>query len=136
MLRLQLMEIHHVQCNISMVFDPVEQRCRKLRRGSPRRKDYARAAALARLPARALSDSASLVIDAFLEEGDWRGAADSGKDHDPRKQPLVPGFDDPRGGGICRVVRISGRCGGLERRRCGTRAQIPARWSCCRAASA
>jgi hypothetical protein len=98
-LRLQPMEIHHVQRNIAMVLDWTEQAMAKApARIAARRKDYAKAEALARRPAPALDDSASIVIDAFLEEGDWRGAAEIAKDHDPRKLRVPRGFDDTRAG--------------------------------------
>ncbi len=62
-----------------------------------RRKDYAKAAALARMPSQnMLTDPPAVVIDALLEEGDWRAAADVAKAHDPRKKKLVAGFDDTR----------------------------------------
>ena len=62
-----------------------------------RRKDYARAAALARMPSQnVLTDPPSVVIDAFLLEGDWRAAAEIAKEHDPRKKPVIEGFDDTR----------------------------------------
>jgi hypothetical protein len=62
-----------------------------------RRKDYAKAAALARTPSQnVLTDPATVVIDALLDEGDWRAAAEIAKAHDPRKKELIPGFDDMR----------------------------------------
>jgi hypothetical protein len=61
------------------------------------RKDYAKAAALARRPStNILIRPAEHVIDAFLEEGDWRGAAEIAKEHDPRRQPVIKGLDDNR----------------------------------------
>jgi hypothetical protein len=62
-----------------------------------RRKDYAKAAALARtVSPNVLTDPPMVVINAFLEEGDWRAAAEIAKAHDPRKKKLIPGFDDTR----------------------------------------
>jgi hypothetical protein len=62
-----------------------------------RRKDYAKCAALARMPSEnILIDPPTVVIDALLDEGDWRGAAEIARDQDPRKQKLVEGFDDHR----------------------------------------
>jgi hypothetical protein len=62
-----------------------------------RRKDYAKAAALARMPSQnVLTDPPAVVIDAFLMEGDWRGAAEIAKAHDPRRKKLIAGFDDTR----------------------------------------
>jgi len=60
-------------------------------------KDYAKAAALAQMPSsNVLTDPPTVVIDAFLEEGDWRGAADIAKAHDPRNKEPIEGFDDTR----------------------------------------
>src|SRR4029450_7227505 len=62
-----------------------------------RRKDYAKAAALARIPSQnVLVDPPSVVIDAFLQEGDWQAAADIAKQDDPRRRPRVPRLDDDR----------------------------------------
>lgn len=62
-----------------------------------RRKDYKGAAALARLTStNLLDDPPNDVIDAFLDEGDWRGAVTIAQVHDPRKQPVLAGFDDTR----------------------------------------
>jgi hypothetical protein len=62
-----------------------------------RRKDYARAAALARAPAPdILIDPPTVVIDALLDEGDWRAAADIAQEHDPRKRKRIPGLTDDR----------------------------------------
>ncbi len=62
-----------------------------------RRKDYAKAEALARSGADdPYSLAADIVIDAFLEEGDWRAAAAIADQHDPRDRPVLPGFDDAR----------------------------------------
>jgi hypothetical protein len=62
-----------------------------------RRKDYEAVAALARVPSKdILVDPPSVVIDALLDEGDWRGAAMIATEHDPRKRPVLAGFDDTR----------------------------------------
>src|SRR5262249_19857150 len=63
-----------------------------------RRKDYARAAALARSPTRdPLVDAPKLVIDAFVDEGDWRAAAETAQRHDARNRPPPSEeFDDCR----------------------------------------
>jgi hypothetical protein len=62
-----------------------------------RRKDYARAAALARSPTSdPLVRAPELVIDAFLDEGDWRAAAETAQRHDARERPPLEGFDDCR----------------------------------------
>lgn len=62
-----------------------------------RRKDYPKAAALARMSSQnILTDPPTVVIDAFLEEGNWRAAAEIAKEHDPRKKKVIPGFDDTR----------------------------------------
>lgn len=56
-----------------------------------RRKDYARAAALAKMPAKDGADPPHHVATAFLEEGDWRGAAAVARAHDPRKRTDIAG---------------------------------------------
>jgi hypothetical protein len=62
-----------------------------------KRKDHAQAARLARLPSHdPFISAADVVIDAFLEEGDWRGAAMIAAKHDPRERPVIEGFDDER----------------------------------------
>jgi hypothetical protein len=62
-----------------------------------RRREYAKLAALARMPVgNILIAPSSIVIDALLDEGDWRAAADIAKEHDPRKARPIPGFDDDR----------------------------------------
>jgi hypothetical protein len=62
-----------------------------------RQKDYARAAALARRPSQdILVDPPSVVIDAFFDERDWRGAAAIAREHDPRQKRLIAGLDDTR----------------------------------------
>jgi len=62
-----------------------------------RRKDYAKAAALARMPMVGLMhDPSTVVIEALLDEGDWQAAAGIAQEHDPRKKPVVPGFGDTR----------------------------------------
>jgi len=59
-----------------------------------RRKDYAKAAILAQSPSHHSYKSASdLVIDAFIDEGDWHGAAEIARQHDPRDNPPPEGFD-------------------------------------------
>jgi hypothetical protein len=60
-----------------------------------RRKDHAQAARLAQQPSHdPFIFAADVVIDVFLEEGDWRGAAMIAAKHDPRERPVVEGFDD------------------------------------------
>jgi hypothetical protein len=61
-----------------------------------RRRDYPRLSALARMPPPFLAPAADEVIDALLDEGDWRGAADVAAAHDPRAREAVAGFDDTR----------------------------------------
>jgi hypothetical protein len=62
-----------------------------------RRKDHAEAARLARLPSHdPFIFAADVVIDLFLEEGDWRGAAMIAAKHDPRERPVMEGFDEDR----------------------------------------
>jgi hypothetical protein len=62
-----------------------------------RRKDHAQAARLARLSSHdPFICAADVVIDAFLEEGDWHGAAMIAAKHDPRERPLLECFDDDR----------------------------------------
>jgi hypothetical protein len=63
-----------------------------------RRKDHDRAAELAQSSAYYMFAAApDIVIDAFLEEGDWRGAAAIAARHDPRNRPLpFEGLADER----------------------------------------
>lgn len=62
-----------------------------------RRKDYAKATAIAREPRKdSLIDNPTRVVDAFLEAGDWRGAAMISMEYDDRDMPLIDGFDDDR----------------------------------------
>jgi len=62
-----------------------------------RRKDFDKGAALARLPRRdVLIDPPGIVFDAFLQESDWRAAAEIAKQHDPRKTRPIEGLDDDR----------------------------------------
>lgn len=77
--------------NVPQVFSTAEAMI------AARRKDYARAAALSRMPSGSLMvDPPNVVIDAFLDERDWRGAAAIAQEHDPRRQPVIAGFDDSR----------------------------------------
>jgi hypothetical protein len=60
-----------------------------------RRKDHAQAARLALLPSHdPFVSAANIVIDVFLEEGDWRGAAMIAAKHDPRERLVMEDFDD------------------------------------------
>jgi hypothetical protein len=60
-----------------------------------RRKDYAQGARLARLASHdPFISAADVVIDVFLEEGDWRGAAMIADKHDPRERPVMGDFDN------------------------------------------
>src|SRR4051794_41174829 len=62
-----------------------------------RRKDHVRAARLAQQPSHdPFISAADVVIDVYLEEGDWRGAAMIAAQHDPRECPVIEGFDDDR----------------------------------------
>lgn len=62
-----------------------------------RRRDHAAVQALARAPSDdGLAEPADLAIEAYLEEGDWRGAAAVASAHDPRRRPVRRGFDDTR----------------------------------------
>jgi hypothetical protein len=62
-----------------------------------RNKDHSSAVRLAASNSRYLFAAAlDVVIDAYLEEGDWRSAATTAQAHDPRSRPPVPGFDDTR----------------------------------------
>lgn len=63
-----------------------------------RRKNYVKAAELARVrvPRNVLLDPPDVVINAFLEEGDWRAAAAIAAEHDPRARPARPWFEDTR----------------------------------------
>jgi hypothetical protein len=83
---------------IRAVHDMVESALSKARAAiAAKRKNYGRAAELARTPVQdILVDPASDVINAFLDEGDWRAAADIAKDNDPRRKAVIDGLDDTR----------------------------------------
>jgi hypothetical protein len=61
-----------------------------------RRRDYAKLAALAQAPSRSLEPVSVAVIDALIDEGDWRAAAEFAKRYDPRDQSVFEGLDDTR----------------------------------------
>jgi tetratricopeptide (TPR) repeat protein len=94
----QPVEFIHADRGIGFMLDSVGADTSKAAaRMAASRKDYAKAAALARRPStNILIRPAEHVIDAFLEEGDWRGAAEIAKEHDPRRQPVIKGLDDNR----------------------------------------
>jgi hypothetical protein len=80
-----------------------------------RRKDYAKLSALAAMRTSSLLSLSASVIDALLEEGDWRGAAEFAERYDPREQPVVEGFDDTRMDEYCLlqlVLAVSAARGG------------------------
>ena len=61
------------------------------------RRNYAKAAEVARSPSGdRLVVPADEVINAFIEEGDWRAAAKIAEQHDPRERPVIEPFDDTR----------------------------------------
>jgi hypothetical protein len=94
----QPVEFIHADRGIGFMLDGVGADISKAAaRMAASRKDYTKAAALARIPStNILIDPAKHVIHAFLEEGDWRGAADIAKEHDPRRKRLIAGLDDNR----------------------------------------
>jgi hypothetical protein len=62
-----------------------------------RRRQYGKVAELARIPAQGmLIPPADLAVEAFLEEGDWRGASQIAETHDLRRRPVPRGLDDTR----------------------------------------
>jgi hypothetical protein len=97
-LRPRTIDFIYVDGGVSVAFDPVQIAVSKAAACiAARRKDYARAAALARMPSHNIMiEPATHVINAFLEEGDWRGAAGIAKEHDPRKQKVIEGLEDDR----------------------------------------
>ncbi len=96
-LRPRPVEIIHADRGLAAMYDPAEQAMSKAAAGiAARRKDNAKAAELARAPVRGLLDPAQHVIDALMDEGDWRAAANIARDHDPRRKKVIPGFDDTR----------------------------------------
>jgi hypothetical protein len=70
------------------------------------RRDYAELSRLARMPSPSLGSGSDVVIDALIEEGEWRAAADFADRHDPRDQPVVEGFDDGRLDEYCELQLI------------------------------
>lgn len=97
-LKRPLVEFVHADRGIGLMLDGVGADISKATaRVAASRKDYAKAAVLARMPStNVLIEPAKHVIHAFLEEGNWRAAADIAKKHDPRRKKLIAGFDDDR----------------------------------------
>lgn len=97
-LRPRPIEFVHADRGVSTTYDLVQADVAAApAKIAARRKDYAKAAAVARRPAHGTQiEHAENVIEAFLEEGDWRGAAGIAKEHDERKRKVTPGFDDTR----------------------------------------
>ncbi len=58
------------------------------------------------MPSGSLIPASDVVIDALIEEGDWRGAAEIADRHDPRDQTVIEGFDDTRMDDYCRLQVI------------------------------
>jgi hypothetical protein len=61
-----------------------------------RKRDYAKLSAIADASSSSLPPLSQSIVDALLEVGDWRGAADFANRYDLRDQPVIPGFDDTR----------------------------------------
>lgn len=61
-----------------------------------RRRDYATLSTIADAPSSSLPPLSASIVDALLDTGDWRGAADFANRYDLRDQPVIPGFDDTR----------------------------------------
>jgi hypothetical protein len=91
-------EVIHADSSFHALLDAVEDAFSKARAQiAAKRKNYGRAADLARASARSLLiNPANDVINAFLEEGNWRAAADIAKDHDPRRGKVIAGLLDTR----------------------------------------
>lgn len=60
------------------------------------RRDYAKLSTIADAPSSSLPPLSASIVDALLDAGDWRGAADFADRYDLRDQPVIPGFDDTR----------------------------------------
>jgi hypothetical protein len=71
-----------------------------------RRKDYARLSTFAQSESHSLRAAPDIVIDALIEEGDWRAAGSIAQRHDVRERPVVDGFDDTRLDEHCELQRI------------------------------
>jgi hypothetical protein len=89
------MSIHLVDRGVAFQIELDELSVARVRIAA-RRRDYAQLTALAQTPSRSLEPVSVAVIDALLEEGDWRGAADFADRYDLRDQPVFEGFDDTR----------------------------------------
>ena len=75
-------------------------------RVAAQRGNYAKLSRLAEMPSRTFTPISEVVIDALVEEGDWRGAAEFAERYDPRDQPLIEGFDDGRIDEYCRLQLV------------------------------
>lgn len=88
-------EIIHTNRRTKQIYNPVESALFRARAEvAARRKDYSAAAKLAGTVLRnSVIDPPSDVVEAFLEEGDWRAAANIVKAHDPRKKRRPRGYE-------------------------------------------
>lgn len=87
--------MHFVDRGIAVERTPDDLATARIRVAA-RRKNYAKLSMLAEGRSSSLLSLSGSVIDALLEEGDWRGAAEFAARHDPRDQPVIEGFDDTR----------------------------------------
>jgi hypothetical protein len=96
-LRPRSVDITYVDGGVSLSLDMVDRTIAKAAAQiAARRKDSSLGWRLRDGEGSILIDPASDLINAFLEEADWRGAAKIAEQHDPRRRPVPRGFDDDR----------------------------------------
>jgi hypothetical protein len=97
--------MHFVDRGIAVEWTPDDLATARIRVAA-RRKNYAKLSMLAEGRSSSLLSLSGTVIDALLEEGDWRGAAEFAARYDPRDQPVIEGFDDTRLDEHCHLQRV------------------------------
>jgi hypothetical protein len=99
--------IQHADRGMSFELDPLSDALFTAQvRIAAQRGDYDKLSSLARTQFGSLVPASAIVIDALIEEGDWRGAAEIADRHDPRDQAVIEGFDDTRMNEYCELQLI------------------------------